>query len=146
MVWLAHYQSFGSTPIKEPEELVYLFLAIAIGLGYGAGHIVITTLLVTLTLLVIYLWLSNRSEARINEYNLIVNWTDSSLALEKILSALNDYCDAVKLVRLEKSQDSSMAVLQVSPGAKFDCDQMSSDILDLDATSSTSFYEANINW
>ena len=29
------------TPIKEPEELVYLFLAIAIGLGYGAfrlGH------------------------------------------------------------------------------------------------------------
>mgnify|MGYP001276381203 CR=1 FL=1 len=27
------------TPIKEPEELVYLFLAIAIGLGYGAGQV-----------------------------------------------------------------------------------------------------------
>ena len=28
------------TPIKEPEELIYLFLAIAIGLGFGAGQIV----------------------------------------------------------------------------------------------------------
>ena len=27
------------TPIKEPEELVYLFLAIAIGLGYAAGQV-----------------------------------------------------------------------------------------------------------
>ncbi|MDG1858368.1 MAG: DUF4956 domain-containing protein, partial [Emcibacteraceae bacterium] len=33
------------TPIKEPEELVYLFLSIAVGLGYAAGHTLITTLL-----------------------------------------------------------------------------------------------------
>ena len=35
------------TPIKEPEELGYLFLTIAIGLGFGAGfsmHTVIITL------------------------------------------------------------------------------------------------------
>ena len=32
------------TPIKEPEELVYLFLAIAIGIGYGAGQVLITTI------------------------------------------------------------------------------------------------------
>ena len=31
------------TPIKEPEELIYLFLAIALGLGYGAGQIIPTT-------------------------------------------------------------------------------------------------------
>ena len=30
------------TPIKEPEELVYLFLAIGIGLGLGAGQTVVT--------------------------------------------------------------------------------------------------------
>jgi len=30
------------TPIKEPEELVYLFLAIGVGLGLGAGQTVAT--------------------------------------------------------------------------------------------------------
>jgi hypothetical protein len=32
------------TPIKEPEELVYLFLAIAVGLGLGANQVIPTTL------------------------------------------------------------------------------------------------------
>ena len=30
------------TPIKEPEELIYLFLSIALGLGYGANQTLIT--------------------------------------------------------------------------------------------------------
>ena len=30
------------TPIKEPEELAYLFVAIAIGIGIGAGQLVFT--------------------------------------------------------------------------------------------------------
>ena len=46
------------TPIKEPEELVYLFLAIAIGLGFGAGYALITTLISLSILLVIYFLLS----------------------------------------------------------------------------------------
>jgi len=31
------------TPVKEPEELAYLFLAIAVGIGVGAGQTVATT-------------------------------------------------------------------------------------------------------
>ena len=42
------------TPIKEPEELVYLFLAISIGLGYAAGQNLITTVLTLLILIIIY--------------------------------------------------------------------------------------------
>ena len=34
------------TPIKEPEELVYLFLCIGSGLGFGAGLIIETTIAV----------------------------------------------------------------------------------------------------
>jgi hypothetical protein len=30
------------TPLKEPEELAYVFLALAIGLGLGAGQVLIT--------------------------------------------------------------------------------------------------------
>lgn len=32
------------TPLKEPEELAYVFLALAIGLGLGAGQILVTTI------------------------------------------------------------------------------------------------------
>jgi len=32
------------TPIKEPEELAYLFLAIAMGLGLGAGQTIVTVI------------------------------------------------------------------------------------------------------
>jgi hypothetical protein len=39
------------TPIKEPEELAYLFLSVGLGVGMGAGEHVITTLIVCVTLL-----------------------------------------------------------------------------------------------
>ena len=52
------------TPIKEPEELVYLFLAIAIGLGLGAGQVLITTIIVLLILVFINFFLSNKDYQR----------------------------------------------------------------------------------
>ena len=39
------------TPVKEPEELCYLFLAIAVGIGVGAGRIVLTVSVVAVLLL-----------------------------------------------------------------------------------------------
>jgi hypothetical protein len=38
------------TPIKEPEELAYLFMAIAIGLGLGADQVIPTIVASTVTL------------------------------------------------------------------------------------------------
>ena len=38
------------TPIKEPEELAYLFMAIAIGLGLGANQTMITVIVSPLIL------------------------------------------------------------------------------------------------
>ena len=44
------------TPIKEPEELVYLFIAIAIGLGLGANQRIATTISFLFTMLILVLW------------------------------------------------------------------------------------------
>lgn len=46
------------TPIKEPEELVYLFMCIAIGLGLGANQPTLTIIatLFILTVTAIYKW------------------------------------------------------------------------------------------
>ena len=41
------------TPIKEPEDLVYLFLAIGLGIGYGAQQIFITTNVFLVILIII---------------------------------------------------------------------------------------------
>ena len=57
------------TPIKEPEELVYLFLSIAIGLGYAAGYTFLTTMITLAILGMIFIWLSNRKIDNKNEYN-----------------------------------------------------------------------------
>ena len=44
------------TPIKEPEELVYLFIAISVGLGLGANQRIATTIGFLFTMLILALW------------------------------------------------------------------------------------------
>lgn len=134
------------TPIKEPEELVYLFLAIALGLGYGAGHILITSILVTLILLVIYFWLSNRQGAAVSEYNFVINWRDNDVSFDSILLAVKEFSETVKLIRLDQGGDKNMAVLQLAPKQQFDFDEIIKSIQSIDSDSTISFYEANTNW
>ena len=134
------------TPIKEPEELVYLFLAIALGLGYGAGHILITSLLVTGILLVIYFWLSNRQGAVVNEYNFVINWRNNEVSFDSMLSAINEFSETVKLIRLDQGGGKNMAVLQLSPKQQFNFDEILKGIQSIDPESTISFHEANTNW
>ena len=49
------------TPIKEPEELIYLFIAIAIGIGVGAGETTVTIL--SLAGILLFLALRGRTAA-----------------------------------------------------------------------------------
>ena len=48
------------TPIKEPEELVYLFFSIAIGIGFGAGQTLITSVIFIFIAFTIYLFSSKK--------------------------------------------------------------------------------------
>lgn len=65
------------TPIKEPEELVYIFMAIAIGLGLGANQSVLTVA-ATLFILVIVAVVKKNSH-RLNDKNLYlsINWSEA---------------------------------------------------------------------
>ena len=42
------------TPIKEPEELAYLFICIAAGLGYGANQTIPTVVSIIIILIILY--------------------------------------------------------------------------------------------
>ena len=59
------------TPIKEPEELIYLFFSIAIGIGFGAGQTLVTSLVFILIVLTIYFWFKKNINDNI-DYNLLV--------------------------------------------------------------------------
>ena len=54
------------TPIKEPEELIYLFLAIALGLGYGAGQIIPTSFIAILIFIIIWFLIGNQKKKSFN--------------------------------------------------------------------------------
>jgi len=134
------------TPIKEPEELVYLFLAIAIGLGYGAGHVLITTLLITIAMAVIYFWLSNNNDSKINEYNFVISWANSGITFESIMEVINKYADATRLVRLDQNSEKNMAVLLLSPNENFAFEKFLGEVRLIDPELSVTFYEAETSW
>ena len=60
------------TPIKEPEELIYLFFSIAIGIGFGAGQTLVTSTIFILIATTIYFFSSKKSNTNVTDYNLLV--------------------------------------------------------------------------
>ena len=134
------------TPIKEPEELIYLFLAISLGLGYAAGQTIVTTIVFTIIIIISYFWLSNNSAKQNNEYNLVINWTDPSLSYEKIESLILEISSHTKLVRIESSANRSSAVILLSVENISNLTELSNNILSLDSSTEISFYETKSNW
>ena len=59
------------TPIKEPEELAYLFMAIAMGLGLGADQRVPTA--VAFAIILGILWIRSAWSPRSKSHNLYLN-------------------------------------------------------------------------
>jgi len=134
------------TPIKEPEELVYLFLAIAIGLGYAAGQTLLTSLIFVFILIMSFFWLSNKNISNSIEYNLVINWKDQQLSFENISNLLSNSFDSIKLIRLEQSLNSNTAVLLLSPMESIKIDDITQALINLDKDLTVSFYEAKANW
>ena len=134
------------TPIKEPEELVYLFLAIAIGLGYAAGQILITTILVLLIFCMIYIWLSNRKIAKTSEYNLVVKWEKEGVAFNDILKEISPIVQNLKLVRLDKSSLDNTSVMLVVPNEDSPIESITDRLQKLDKNMKITFFEAKTNW
>jgi len=134
------------TPIKEPEELVYLFLSIAVGLGYAAGHTLITTLLTFSILAIIYFRLSGSKEQHNLEYNFIVNWKDTSIQSQVLLDEIISHNEDLKLARLETTDTGNSMVLIINPNNQKSLDEMINALQKKDADLTCSFFEARSNW
>ena len=133
------------TPIKEPEELVYLFLSIAIGLGYGAGYTLITTILTLLILFFIYFFLSKKESIKTSEYNLLIEKTDSDFKFDEILNKLKTYCDTIKIIRVDNDKKNHTVVFSITLNKSATIDGILNIFKD-DTDTSLSFFEAKTNW
>jgi hypothetical protein len=132
------------TPIKEPEELVYLFLSISIGLGYGAGYPLITSLLVTLILISNYFFTNNNKKLNEFEYNLIIDKNNKELKYDYLIETISEYTDNISLVRIDSNFNNHSVVFKISLKSKIDIDSIIKRIQDKDTN--ISFFESKTNW
>lgn len=133
------------TPIKEPEELVYLFLAIALGLGYGAGFALVTTVIVLFTLAMIYFLLSNKKIKRQPKYNLIVKWSNPEITLNKVVDRVIHIGSSSKLLRFNKTGDSLSAEFEISSRKNIDIGSITDELHSEDPSINFSLIAAKSN-
>lgn len=100
------------TPVKEAEELVYLFIAIAIGLGVGADRLIVT--LVVFTMLLVYIAVGarmgparrfNRSLVQVHIPGDKQGDAGSADLLRTLLEVLNKHAENVDLRRVDTHGD-----------------------------------------
>lgn len=133
------------TPIKEPEELGYLFLTIAIGLGFGAGFQIITVLITLSILMYLYLTKSHNDSSRIDgEYTLILTLKEDSL--KKVSKIFEDDLLAFKLIRVETDQEKVNAYYNISIPAYADLEQLISKFKKVDSSIKFNLIESGVNW
>ena len=91
-------------PIKEPEELVYLFLVIAIGLGMGANQREITVVAILIILGVLVLrGYAGRSDDRKNLFLTVSTEGTGNVTLTEVIRVLRDHCTSVDLKRFDSN-------------------------------------------
>lgn len=94
------------TPVKEPEDLAFLFFAIAIGIGYGAMQIFSTSIIFLILIVIIWFFLSKRDKTNGKNFNLIIetNLEKNEEYFDQILKILKEYSLDAEIVKIEKSE------------------------------------------
>ena len=105
------------TPIKEPEELAYLFISIAIGLGLGASQTIPTLVAVSMILAVVGGFKARRRESVSKRMYLSIDWSTDNQSEAPQLQALNELisnhvttCDLRRLDRRSGAFDATYFV------------------------------------
>ena len=136
------------TPVKEPEDLTYLFLAIGIGIGYGALQIVMTTGIFIGIILIIYFFLSKKDFSSDTDFNLVLefnNQDDYFSKYEKIIEIFKQDQLIVTLTKMEKNSNNNFSVFLKINFANFDKIQsLSKKLNDNFSNVKYSLYESKI--
>jgi hypothetical protein len=105
------------TPIKEPEELTYLFLAVAIGLGMGANERAATAAMVLIVLAYMAIISGGRGTS-IGARTLLhigadLDGKDRATALDLLMETIQPHATEVDLRRVDMQEDAFDASLVI---------------------------------
>jgi|TARA_B110000483_G_C18030421_1_gene478497 uncharacterized membrane protein YhiD involved in acid resistance len=133
------------TPIKEPEELGYLFLTIAVGLGFGAGYEIITIIITISILTFLYFTSTKQNSNDTNgEYTILINVSDNHY--KECTKLVEKKTTAFKITRVESGENRITVYYNISINNNFDFQSLIKDLKLLDKDSKIDFVEAGVNW
>lgn len=133
------------TPIKEPEELVYLFLSISLGLGYGSGQFLLTLLCFIIIIFCIYFILNKEKKAKTNDFNLSFAWKDKSIKSTQIINDLKKDIKEIDLIKFDHEENGTYSLfLNIVITDLAQIEQIEKKFSHYPDDLSFSFYEAKI--
>jgi hypothetical protein len=103
------------TPIKNPEELIYLFMALSLGIGFGANQILITILVFVVFIFIMLFSNKKNSLKKSEDFNLLIRINDDSFQESKIydqiITEINLIFENNFLSKYEKTNDQNYSLL-----------------------------------
>lgn len=133
------------TPIKEPEELGYIFLTIAIGLGFGADFGIVTGVVVTLILLYQLFFNAHPKLAKVEgEYTVVLNILDSKF--QSVSELIEKNVVAFKVTRVESIGDRTVLYYNISAEKYLDLQDLISKLKQQDESIDFNLVESGVNW
>tara|TARA_B100000575_G_C23108452_1_gene640001 strand:+ start:913 stop:1584 length:672 start_codon:yes stop_codon:yes gene_type:complete len=133
------------TPIKEPEELGYLFLTIGVGLGFGAGFKFTTIIITSAILLYLYFKAEKKDQKSMKgEYTISITINNSSY--NKCCNLIRESTIASKIIRTETIESKTTVYFNVSLDPEFDLQNLIDKLKLVDKESRIEFVETGVNW
>jgi uncharacterized membrane protein YhiD involved in acid resistance len=133
------------TPIKEPEELGYLFLTIAVGLGFGAGFSFITTVITIAILAYLYFVGSSRGSSKVDgEYTLLVKLSQDKY--NEVTNIIDQKVTAYKIIRTESLDEKISVYFNISVSKDFNFQELIDDLKNSDEEIDFNMVESGVNW
>ena len=136
------------TPVKEPEELIYLFFAIAIGIGFGAGQTLITLMVFVLIILTIYFFGSKKSTMANVDYNLLIEIPyekDQKPKQDEIIKAIKKIFNDFIVSKIEIDDEIKLLIVLEISSTEFEkISELESDIKSKYNNSKISYFENRV--
>ena len=133
------------TPIKEPEELGYLFLTIAVGLGFGAGFSLITTAITIAILAYLFFVGTSRGSLKVDgEYTLLVKLSQNKY--NEVTDIIDQKVTAYKIIRTENVDEKISVYFNISVSEDFNFQELIDDLKNSDEGIDFNMVESGVNW
>jgi hypothetical protein len=100
------------TPIKDPEELIFLFICIALGLSLGAFQFIYASLGLIFVLLIIFS--RSKSNDKKNQNNFFLTINENNFDIEMFLKEGSNFFETIILKKFEKSDTDKEIIFNMS--------------------------------